>query len=278
MPRRHLWLGLALLLIAVPTLAADRVIQNGIDLWQTKGDGSTFADFSKKPIPAGFFCFKSEVFTGRVIFRGTPIVTDTNLAQADTIVHRLDDAVFNRRGVATTRVQLRAMTFESVAPIQTACGLFNATLRLDGEQPVTRMVIRRENKLGGRFSVPIHANVKIAFTPVGRESSEALEIPIQVRFPALPNQRWAATDGTAAREIRGFVTVDTDGDRVVDTSLPGTSNFVAGFVGKPARDGRVHLVSEKNLTRQYDSPILEGDTSCHPDECGVHCTSGVYVY
>ena len=84
-----------------PHVGADRVIQNGIDLWQTKGDGSTYADFSKNVIPAGFFCFKSEPFTGRVIFRGTPIVTDSPkaLADADTIVHRLDDAVFNRRGV-----------------------------------------------------------------------------------------------------------------------------------------------------------------------------------
>src|SRR5215208_8327223 len=194
MLKRQAGLLVIVLLVAVPALAADRVIQSGIELWQTKGDGTTFADFSKNVIPAGFFCFKSAPFTGRVIFRGTPIVTDSPeaLAKADTIVHRLDNAVFNRRGVTTTRVQLRAMTFESVAPIQTACGAFHATLRLDGEQPITRMVIRRDNKYGGRFSAPIHANVKISFTPVRRgAATEVLEIPIQVRFPPLPNQRWA---------------------------------------------------------------------------------------
>ena len=94
-----------------------------------------------------------------------------------------------------------------------------------------------------------------------------------MRFPALPNQRWASPDGTSVREIRGFVAVDTDGDRVTDTSLPGTSNFVAGFVGKPGRNGRVNLVSEKAL---YQPRTIPEDTSCHPDECGVHCTSGVY--
>lgn len=266
MLKRQVLLAVAVLLLAAPTFAADREIQNGIDLWQTKGDGSTYADFSINVIPAGFFCSKSTPFTGRVVFQGAPIVTDSPeaLSKADTIVHRLDDAVFNRRGVAVTRVQLRAMTFESVAPIQTECGAFDATLRLDGEQPITRMVITRENKFGGRFSVPIHANVKIAFTPVGRAATEVLEIPIQVRFPPLPNQRWAATDGTKVREITGFVKVDTDGDRVTDTFLPGTSNFVAGFDGKPSRNGVV-LVREKIA-------------SCHPDECGIHCPSGITPY
>jgi hypothetical protein len=240
MTRRQLGLALVALLIATPALAADRAIQSGIDLWQTRGDGSTYADFSQKAIPAGFFCFKSAPFTGRIVFQGTPIVSDSPeaLAKADTIVQRLDDAVFNRRGVATTRVQLKAMTFESVSPVQTACGLFNATLRLDGEQPITRMVIRREDKLGGSFSAPIYANVKVSFTPVGRSTTEALEIPIQVRFPPLPNQKWANPEGTSVRGIPGFVRVDTDGDRVTDTYLPGTSNFLAGFSARPGRRQR----------------------------------------
>ena len=268
MLKRQVWLVVAVLLLAVPTFAADREIQNGIDLWLTKGDGSTYADFSVNAIPAGFFCSKSSPFTGRVIFQGTPIVSDSPeaLGKADTIVHRLDDAVFNKRGVAVTRIQLRAMTFESVAPIETACGAFAATLRLDGEQPITRMVITRENKHGGRFSAPIHANVKIAFTPVGRAATEVLEIPIQVRFPPLPNQRWAGTDGTKAREIAGFVRVDTDGDKVTDTFLPGTSNFVAGFTGKPGRGGAINLVQEKFVV------------VCHEDPCGVHCPSGITPY
>ena len=268
MLKRQVWLAVAVLLVAVPTLAADRVIQSGIDLWLTKGDGSTYADFSINAIPAGFFCSKSTPFTGRVVFRGTPMVADSPdaLAKADTIVHRLDDAVFNRRGVAVTRIQLSAMTFESVAPVQTECGAFDATLRLDGQQPITRMVITRENKYGGRFSAPIHANVKIAFTPVGRPATEVLEIPIQVRFPPLPNQRWASPDGTKAREIPGFVRIDTDGDRVTDTFVPGTSNFVAGFDGKPGRGGIVELVQEKIL---YTA-------RCHSADCGEHCPSGTY--
>src|SRR5262245_45528254 len=93
-----------LLLIALPVAAADRVVQSGLDLWLTPGDGKTFIDFSRAPLPAGFFCFKSEAFAERIVFRGVPIVTGEPgaLGRTDTIVERLDDAVFNRRGVATT--------------------------------------------------------------------------------------------------------------------------------------------------------------------------------
>jgi len=141
-------------LLAAPALSADRVVTNGIDLWKTPGDGTTFADFSKEPIPAGFFCNKSERFTGKIIFRGVPIATGQPgaLGVSDTIVQRLDNAAFDKRGVATTRIQVRAMQFASVAAVKTACGQFNAYVRLDGDQPVTRMRIVRDNEKGGASS------------------------------------------------------------------------------------------------------------------------------
>ncbi|MFL6197299.1 MAG: hypothetical protein ACJ75H_24135, partial [Thermoanaerobaculia bacterium] len=128
--------GVALLAssFAMPLSAADRVIQNGIDVWVTTNDGSTFIDFAKTPIPAGFFCPGSETFTTRVGFQGEPIVTGTPgaLGKADTIVQRLDDAAFNKRGVAVTRIQLRALSLKSIAPFETGCGKFTASVRLDG--------------------------------------------------------------------------------------------------------------------------------------------------
>jgi hypothetical protein len=86
---------IVLTLTALPCLAADRVIYNGIDLWRTMGNGSTFADFAKNPIPAGFFCARSEPFTGRIAFQGVPVATGTPgvLGKTDTLVQRLDDAV-----------------------------------------------------------------------------------------------------------------------------------------------------------------------------------------
>ena len=219
---------------AMSAFAADRVIQNGIDVWETKGDGSTFIDFAKNPIPAGFFCSGSAPFTGRVAFRGEPIVTGTPgaLGATDTIVQRLDDAAFNKRGLAVTRTQVRALSLKSMAPIETACGNFAAAVRLDGVQPITQMRITRENESGGQFSGPLWLNVKVSFTPIGRVSREALEIPVEVRFPAKASYPWRSK--SSAPVPAGFVLVDTDGDRVADTYLPGTSNFMAGQSSRPS--------------------------------------------
>lgn len=249
-------LGIAFLLtcFATSAFAADRVIQNGIDAWRTTDDGSTYADFAKTPIPAGFFCPSSEPFTGRVALRGEPIVTGTPgaLGAADTIVQRLDDAAFNKRGVAVTRIQFRALSLKSIAPIETKCGQFTASVSLDGVQPVTRMMITRENEKGGRFSAPLSLNVKINFQPVGRVGGEPLEFLMPVRFPGKVSVPWRSK--TVAPEPAGFVLVDTDGDRVADTYLPGTSNFIAGQSSRLASQGAI----EKGYV-------------CHEDEGSMHC-------
>lgn len=240
--------GIAFLIscLGVPAFAADRVIQNGIDVWATPDDGSTFVDFAKKPIPAGFFCPGSTPFTGKVAFKGEPLVTGTPgaLGAADTIVQRLDDAAFNKRGVAMTRIQFRALSLKSLAPIETECGKFNVTASLEGDQPVTRMVITRENAKGGQFVAPLALNVKVRFEPAGRAIGEALEIPVAVRFPGNINVPWQSK--AVAPVPAGFVLVDTDGDRVADTYLPGTSNFIAGKSSRTAaqRPGAIEKYRE----------------------------------
>jgi hypothetical protein len=246
---------IALILAAVPALAVDRVISNGIDLWYTPGGGFTFADFSRDPIPAGFFCSKSELFTGRISFKGVPVATGDPgiLGRTDTIVHRLDDAVFNKKGVAVTRIQVRAMAFESEAPFKTACGLFNVKVTLDGEQPITRMRIIRDNEKGGRFLAPIAVDVKISFTPVNGVAKENLEVRRSLRFPPQPKARWTSAFEKGKPQHQGFVLVDTDGDRLPDTYLPGTSNFAAG-VERP-----------RGKAFQQDAFL------CHEDDC-QHCT------
>jgi hypothetical protein len=229
-----------LLLVALPTFAADRVIQNGTDLWRTPGNGKTFIDFSKNPIPAGFFCFNSAPFSGRIVFQGVPVATGDKkgLGRTDTIVQRLDDAVFNKNGVAVTRIQMRVLHFESVRPIKTSCGVFRVEVKLNGEQPVTRMRIVRENEDGGRFYAPIAVNGKLVFTPVGRAAREILEIPRNVRFPANQGIEWADHfNSPQASQRTGFVLVDTDNDRVPDTYLPGiTASFAAGVSTRPGAE------------------------------------------
>jgi hypothetical protein len=247
-----------ILALAVPAFAADRVIANGVDLWRTPGDGTSFADFSQESIPAGFFCPGSAPFTGRIIMQGIPIASSRPgaLRNADTIVQRLDNATFNKRGVATTRIQMRALQFEGLTPVKTVCGEFKAHVRLDGEQPITTMRIVRDNEKGGRFFAPISVNIKISFEPVGRTTTEVWEIRKELRFPPAPRQEWASNRHASGSPIvNGFLKVDTDSDGAPDTFLPGTSNFAAGAPAFP----------EKVLSGQNPVP------ACHAAGEGQHC-------
>ena len=114
-------LALAVLLTA-PATAAVLSIAPGIDIWSTPADGSTHLDFARMPIPAGLFCPRSAPFTDRVALQGKPLATGMpgSLGRTDTIVERLDSAVFDGQGVASTRLQMRALQLESTAPIRSS--------------------------------------------------------------------------------------------------------------------------------------------------------------
>jgi hypothetical protein len=247
------------LAVAVPAVAADRVIRSGIDIWTTKPDGRTHYDFAKSPIPAGFFCANSEPFTGTVFLKGASIATGTPgaLGNADTIIERLDDAVFNKRGVANTRIQLRALSLVSMFPVKTSCGDFNAKAVLDGDQPITNMRIIRENANGGSYVAPLALNVKMVFTPVNNPSARPLELRRSIKFLPKPNATWTSKPRTGLVTHEGIVKVDTDGDGTPDSFISGTSNFSAA--GKPGV-----------------SKAINGDCHCANLECSeMHCPWGV---
>jgi hypothetical protein len=222
------------LAMSVPANAAERAVNRGIDLWWTSGDGRTFIDFKVDPIPAGFFCALSEPFTGRIVWQGAPIATGEPgaLGKTDTIIERLDDAVFDRRGRAATRIQVRALSFVSTAPIKTSCGLFQAKAVLDGVQPVTRMRLVRTYEKGGFYVAPLELNVKLLFTPVRNPNARPLVLKHNVRFNENPRVPWVMNRPEGQIVHEAFVKVDTDGDGTPDATLPGTSNFT------PGRDAR----------------------------------------
>lgn len=233
MRRKEIWLAIAAALIALPSAAADNVIYQGIDVFQTPDDGSSFMNFSKRPIPAGFFCRGSEPFTGKVLWRGVPVATGLpgELGRTDTIVQRLDDATFNKNGVTRTRIQIRALQLESTEPIKTSCGSFKVRVVLDGVQPITSMRIVRVGKYGGRFLARLALRAKFVFTPVSGNGKQLELPPHEIRFPVNPRFTWAFQTNTKSLKKSGGVMVDTDFDSVPDTFLPGTSNFAAGWNG-----------------------------------------------
>jgi hypothetical protein len=259
-----------ILLVGMPALGADTVIQRGIDVFTTTSDGSTYYDFSHNPIPAGFFCENSQAFTGRVALKGLPLETGApgQLGNADTIVERLDDAVFDAQGTAVARIQFRALSLASIAPIKTSCGAFHVYVSLAGQQRVTTMRIFRTEKNGGSFVAPLSVKMRLAFIPVKpprNKNARKLELTGSIDFPgrALP---WSRT-GSSTKQI-GAVVVDTDGDLKPDTLLFGTPSFWPGWRPRAStapKSGSCQLCQVCHYTAD-DAHCTEVET-CPPDYC-----------
>jgi hypothetical protein len=262
--------------LALPAAAEVDVVRNGIDIWRTPA-GLSFVEFGQDPIPADFFCSGSPAFTGRIHLRGAPVATvpPGALGDADTVFLRLDDAVFDADGRATTRLQAKAISLVGAAPFETRCGAFDVMAGLAGEQPITEMRIVRRSENAGLFLAPLALDVRLTFTPVGGGTS--LQLERAVRFPALPirwstgrparPERPAGKVGTGEdrRErlpaVNGFVIVDTDGDGAGDTSLPGTSNFFpTGRV--PALRTKITTCEDPNDPTRICHAIQAQDCHC----------------
>ncbi len=262
--RAILLVALAIVLLgSLSPLLADNVIRHGVDTFTTTANGKTSYSFAKNPIPAGFFCASSAAFTGKVAFRGLPIETETAgaLHNADTVIERLDDATFNDRGVAQTRIQFKALSLVSIAPIQTACGAYHAYVTLGGTQRVTTMRIYQTQAGGGHFVAPLAVNAKISFIPVKpTKSARRLELNGNFTFPAssLP---WSTSAGAATKSV-GNVMIDTKGTLRPDTAISGSTNFWPGWQPGPALQTKSCTTCEP--------------ASCHDDGTGkIHCTGAV---
>lgn len=238
---------------------ADPAIKPGIDVFTTVGGGLTYYDFSKNPVPAGFFCDSSSTFTGRVALKGLPIETGIpgQLRTTDTIIERLDEAAFDAHGVAETRIRFRALSMVSIAPIKTSCGAFHVYVTLDGKQPVTKMRIDRSQDDGGSFRAPLAAKVRLSFVPVRGTNPRKLQLKGSVTFPGKPIP-WTFPDGKVLKPL-GSAVVDTNGDLRPDTRLPGTSNFMAGYLPEGLRSNKAGGC---------------GVCTCHADGGEQHCTAG----
>lgn len=256
--KRSVAFAVVLLLGMCHLVIADSSIKPGIDVFTTVGRGFTYYNFSKNPVPAGFFCDSSTTFTGRVALKGLPVETGTpgQLRNTDTIIERLDEAVFDAHGVAETRIRFRALSMVSIAPIKTSCGAFHVYVTLDGKQPVTKMRIDHSQHDGGSFRAPLAANVRLTFVPVQGTNPRKLELKGSVRFPGKPIP-WAFPDGKVLKQL-GSAVVDTNGDLRPDTRLPGTSNFMAGYLPEGLRS----ITATGCIC------------TCHADSGEEHCTAG----
>jgi hypothetical protein len=251
--------GAALILAVIggsPLLAAEAandVIHQGVDLWMTVA-GFAKTSFAQEPIPAGFFCADSKPFTGTVVFKGSPLAMTParSLGSIDTVVRRLDDAKFNEKGEATTRIKLVALSLVSTQPVETSCGKYDVSVNLTGLQPTTTMKIIRTEALGGTYSAPLALNVKAVFTPVNGDKSGKRELTRRIDLGPGSKSVWTYV---STPQYKAGVMIDTDGDGKPDTVLPGSSNFLAGV--EPS-------VLKNPPARPMFADVPSGDPPCCP--------------
>jgi len=219
--------AVVLALIATSAAFAAEPVHKGVDVWMTVA-GFARTNFADEPVPAGFFCQDSKPFTGVIAFKGVPLATSPAkaLGKVDTVVRRLDDAAFNDKGEATTRIQLMALSLASTEPIVTSCGKYDVAVTLAGEQPVTTMRIFRTSALGGTYSAPLALNVRLVFTPALGQAGTRREVVRRIDLGPANHSVWAYV---AEPRYANGVSVDTDGDGRPDTALPTASNFRAGI-------------------------------------------------
>jgi hypothetical protein len=224
---------LALLVTAVPVFAADPIdrvfdrVPAGFDSWQTLGSGATTYSFAHDPLPAGFFCAGSKAFTGVIKFEGVPLRTSPKgiLGTADTLIERLDDAVFDEKGVGMTRIRVRALQLVS-DKINTFCGEWTAVAQLSsGEQPTSPMRMTRVNQYGGEFDADLWLNVDITF--VRTSDGEARTVTRTLHLPTAKHSVYACWTRTSA-------TTSTSTYTSVYVNQPGTSTNVLVFDFDPS--------------------------------------------
>jgi len=258
---------------------APEPVHRGVDVWMTVA-GLARTSFADEAIPAGFFCQDSRPYTGAITFKGVPLATTPGkgLGGIDTVVRRLDDAVFDAKGEAKTRIQLMALSLASIEPVETTCGKYDVAVSLaPGEQPVTTMRIFRSESLGGTYSAPLALKVKVVFTPVGADKSGRRELTRRIDLGPANHSVWAYV--STPRYLDGAM-IDTDGDGRPDTVLPRASNFQAGvqpavLKGDPAKPRQVQIGPGNPTACAYYDQMPPGDFTCPPGQCPYptcHCS------
>jgi len=216
---------LAAALLAVSAFAQKDAIAPGYDMFKTVSGGETYSSFANNPIPAGFFFEGSEAFTGRIDYVGVPLATQpvNALNGIDTIIERLDTAVFNDQGTAVSGLRIKALSMAAAAPIEVSGTLWDVSVSLTEKQPVTEVVYVRDTDITGRFTADLVVNVRLTFThQVNKKLTRTLDRTVHFNsYNEIPYQL-AEPQSDAAAKVRAQVDqvmVDADGDGVADAPL-----------------------------------------------------------
>jgi hypothetical protein len=208
--------ALGILLVSLAALpCAAQVINPGNDFWTTPANGQTFFTFPSGDVEALCGAVPSSTWNHTLVLQGVPLGTPAY----DTVVARLDPAVFDSTGTATTRVQVRALSFASSAPLATPCGSLSWTAGLAGTQGITKMTLHRTSPSGGYFNADLSVAVELrAFDPKGQYVGSLF-----YNF-GLPDQSGASTPWSinTAGEFRAGMTTTNDCIAVLRQKLAAT--------------------------------------------------------
>jgi hypothetical protein len=145
-----------ILLVSLAALPAiSQVIPAGKDFWVTPANGQTYFTFPAGDVESLCGAPKSDLWDHRVALSGVPVAG----SDYDTVVGRIDNAVFDATGIAKTRVQVSHLAFRG-SSLRTPCGSINWSVGLAGPQRVTDMVIRRTSDKGGIFNAQLAVDVE----------------------------------------------------------------------------------------------------------------------
>ena len=145
-----------ILLVSLAALPAmSQVIPAGKDFWVTPANGQTYFTFPAGDVESLCGAPKSDFWDHRVALSGVPVAG----SDYDTVVGRIDDAVFDAAGYAKTRVQVAHLAFRG-SSLRTPCGSINWRVGLTSPQRVTSMEIRLTSSKGGIFNAQLAVDVE----------------------------------------------------------------------------------------------------------------------
>jgi hypothetical protein len=150
-------------LMTLPASAASLIVPPGKDFWVTPNNGQTVFEFRPGDVESLCGLPPSSTWDHHVTLKGVPAAG----SDYDTVVARLDKAVFDTTGQASTRIQVQTLNLASAASQATPCGNLDWTVSLNGPQAVTTMKLRQTTPQGGLFSADIAVNVVLRATRGG---------------------------------------------------------------------------------------------------------------
>ncbi len=211
-------LVLATLLVVLAALPASAQINPGKDFWTTPANGQTVFTFPAGDVEALCGAVPSNTWNHSVAFQGVPLGTSSQ-PPYDTVVSRLDKVAFNSDGVGTTRIQVSGLSFVSINPQSTPCGVLTWKVGLAGAQGITTMVLHRTAANAGTFNATLSIKAELqAFDPTGRYIG-SLFYSVNLPDPGGSGTPWSIN---LAGEFRAGMTATNDCLAVVRQELAAT--------------------------------------------------------